>query len=104
METKYKILVVGRNPHMMAAVLETLRAEGYQALGASTVEEALAHFSIGGFDGVIIGRGVDGASRSLLHASLLEHDPAIQIFDIGPDQVIATLQSHFPLPKTNSES
>ncbi|WP_030203862.1 hypothetical protein [Streptomyces sp. NRRL S-87] len=59
-----RTLVLGRTPSRLAAVLETLHADGFDAQGVSTDEEALALLATGTFGVLIIGGGVGPESRA----------------------------------------
>ncbi|MFG3660900.1 hypothetical protein [Streptomyces sp. NPDC047706] len=61
-----RTLVLGRTPARVAAVLTTLRADGFDAEGVSTDEEARKHLETGEFGVLIIGGGVGPDSRAEL--------------------------------------
>ncbi|MEU0966440.1 hypothetical protein ABZ357_13885 [Streptomyces sp. NPDC005917] len=61
-----RTLVLGRTPARVTAVLATLRADGFDAEGVSTDEEALKLLETGEFKVLIIGGGVGPASRAAI--------------------------------------
>lgn len=71
--TTMRTLVLGRTPARVTAVLATLRADGFEAEGASTDEEALTLLRTGEFGVLIIGGGVGPASRAAIRAFAAEH-------------------------------
>lgn len=71
--TTMRTLVLGRTPARVTAVLATLRADGFDAQGVSTDEEALTLLRTGEFGVLIIGGGVGPASRSAIRAFAAEH-------------------------------
>ncbi|GAA2652794.1 hypothetical protein GCM10010400_05600 [Streptomyces aculeolatus] len=68
-----RTLVLGRSPDRVAAVLATLRADGFDAEGASTDDEARAMLAGDGFGVLIIGGGVEPDSRAALKEFAAEH-------------------------------
>lgn len=71
--TTMRTLVLGRTPARVTAVLATLRADGFDAQGVSTDEEALTLLRTGEFGVLIIGGGVGPASRAAIRAFATEH-------------------------------
>ncbi|GGT04633.1 hypothetical protein [Streptomyces chromofuscus] len=68
-----RTLVLGRTPARVTAVLETLRADGFDAEGTSTDEEARKLLETGQFGVLIIGGGVEPDSRAALKKLAAEH-------------------------------
>ncbi|MCA1221004.1 hypothetical protein [Streptomyces sp. 8L] len=68
-----RTLVLGRMPARVAEVLATLRADGFDAEGTSTDEEAGKLLATGEFGVLIIGGGVEGDSRKAVKALAAEH-------------------------------
>ncbi|WP_181791051.1 hypothetical protein [Streptomyces phytophilus] len=68
-----RTLVLGRSPDRVAAVLATLRADGFDAEGVSTDDEARALLAGDGFGVLIIGGGVGPDSRAALKEYAAEH-------------------------------
>ncbi|GGL46501.1 hypothetical protein [Nocardia jinanensis] len=61
-----KILVVGRIRERVEAALAVLRAEGFDAVGATEDDEATAYIQSASFTDLVIGAGVPRSSRSAL--------------------------------------
>ncbi|WP_338693288.1 hypothetical protein V2W30_02600 [Streptomyces sp. Q6] len=61
-----RTLVLGRTPSRVTEVLATLRADGFDAEGVSSDEEARKLLEAEGFGVLIIGGGVEPASRTAL--------------------------------------
>ncbi|MEV7321301.1 hypothetical protein [Streptomyces sp. NPDC093970] len=59
-----RTLVLGRTPARVRAVLATLRADGFEAEGVSTDDEARSLLATGEFGVLIIGGGVGPESRA----------------------------------------
>ncbi|MER6463660.1 hypothetical protein AB0D30_09655 [Streptomyces sp. NPDC048409] len=59
-----RTLVLGRTPARVTAVLATLRADGFDAEGVSTDDEARRLLGTGEFGVLIIGGGVGPRSRA----------------------------------------
>ncbi|MFB7711968.1 hypothetical protein [Streptomyces sp. NPDC056105] len=61
-----RTLVLGRTPARVTEVLATLRADGFDAEGVSTDEEALKLLETEEFGVLIIGGGVEPESRAAI--------------------------------------
>lgn len=61
-----RILVVGRHPDLMAKVLGLLESAGYVAVGALADDEAIQSMNSSMSDALLLGGGVESASRRLL--------------------------------------
>ncbi|OON79187.1 hypothetical protein [Streptomyces tsukubensis] len=61
-----KTLVLGRMPARVTEVLATLRADGFDAEGVSTDEEARKLLETGEFGVLIVGGGVESDSRAAI--------------------------------------
>ncbi|MGW7419007.1 hypothetical protein ACWGJB_02860 [Streptomyces sp. NPDC054813] len=59
-----RTLVLGRTPARVTAVLATLHADGFDAEGVSTDDEARKLLATGEFEVLIIGGGVGPESRA----------------------------------------
>ncbi|MEV0581026.1 hypothetical protein [Streptomyces sp. NPDC050392] len=68
-----RTLVLGRTPARVTDVLATLRADGFDAEGVSTDEEARKLLAAGEFGVLIIGGGVEPDSRAALKEFAAEH-------------------------------
>lgn len=68
-----KTLVLGRSPARVTEVLDTLRADGFDAEGVSTDEEARKLLEAEEFGVLIIGGGVEPDSRAAISEFAAEH-------------------------------
>ncbi|MFF5406768.1 hypothetical protein ACFY8K_28665 [Streptomyces misionensis] len=68
-----RTLVLGRTPARVAEVLATLRADGFDAEGVSTDEEARKLLEGQEFGVLIIGGGVEPDSRAAIKEFAVEH-------------------------------
>ncbi|MFZ3562565.1 MULTISPECIES: hypothetical protein [unclassified Streptomyces] len=68
-----KTLVLGRTPARVTEVLSTLHADGFEAEGVSTDDEARGLLETGQFAVLIIGGGVGPESRVALREFAAEH-------------------------------
>ncbi|MFJ8750137.1 hypothetical protein ACIREO_12515 [Streptomyces sp. NPDC102441] len=68
-----RTLVLGRAPARVTEVLATLRADGFEAEGVSTDEEARKLLEAEEFGVLIIGGGVEPASRAAIKEFAAEH-------------------------------
>ncbi len=67
--TPPRILVVGRHPEIMARVEALLASAGYRHLGALTDDQALAAIAREAPDALLLGGGVEPASRATVSAA-----------------------------------
>lgn len=68
-----RTLVLGRTPARVAAVLDTLRADGFDADGVSTDDEARTLLETEAFGVLIIGGGVGPESRAAMKECAARH-------------------------------
>jgi DNA-binding response OmpR family regulator len=66
-------------------VIQALQDQGYDATGVSTDDEALAQASEGRFDALVIGGGVEPASREVISAAFRAAWPEIKVIHAHPD-------------------
>jgi PleD family two-component response regulator len=95
MEQIKKVLVIGRHPAMLKNVLELLKEKGYDTVGASTNEAAIAAFREGTIQAVVIGGGVDAESRTLFHTLFKDINPSAGIIDAHPETILPQLKAFF---------
>lgn len=88
-----KILVIGRHPDMLKRVIRMLKEHHYDAIGATTNEEALQKFKTERPLAVLIGGGVDGESRDMFHQRF---SPAAKVINAHPMTVLKELKAAFP--------
>jgi len=68
-----RTLVLGRTPARVTEVVATLRADGFDAEGVTTDEEARKQLEAEEFGVLIIGGGVESESRAAIKEFGLEH-------------------------------
>jgi DNA-binding NtrC family response regulator len=95
MDTTKTVLVIGRHADMLVRVTTMLRANGYNASGAATNQEAMALFSTGHFKVVLIGGGVDEGSRELFRLEFTRQQPGVQVLDAHPQTILRQLETAF---------
>lgn len=91
-----KVLIIGRHADMLQKITEMSNQHGYSAIGKMTNEEAISAFKSELMDAVIIGGGVDSASRDLFHLEFPKINPKVKIIDAHPQTVLSDLKSAFP--------
>lgn len=96
MESKVKVLVIGRHADMLARITGLLQQNGYDAIGKTTNHEALEAFRAAPAQAIIIGGGVDFESRQWFHSELPKINPAVKIIDAHPQTVLSDLKAMFP--------
>lgn len=94
METK-KILVIGRHAHMLQNVMNLLNNNGYMAYGETDNQKAIATFKTAGVHAVIIGGGVDDASRRYFEETFRQLQPRVKIIYAHPHSVLMDVQQAF---------
>lgn len=72
-----------------------LSQHGYHAVGSLTNDEALNAFKTEHIDAVIIGGGVDAASRDLFHHEFPKINPKVKVIDAHPQTVLQDLREAF---------
>ncbi len=89
------LLVIGRHPDILHTVTDRLEKAGYRVTGALTDEEATAAFAEQQFNGVVIGGGVEHASRAALKASFSRTNPGIPIIEVsgGPFNLLSQVEA-----------
>lgn len=95
MDSTKTVLVIGRHPEMLVRVTGMLRANGYNASGARTNEEAIAVFQAADFKAVAIGGGVDNKSRDFFHREFPRKQPGVRVIDAHPQTILAELEKVF---------
>ena len=79
-----KILVIGRHQDLMLKILAVIKAEGFQAIGCLTNEEAFEVFNSILPEVVLIGGGVDRDSRQLFHEEFIKASHSTKVIDVYP--------------------
>lgn len=85
------ILILGRHPDLLARAVAMADAAGFTGVGALTDEEALQQLRETRPIAVVIGGGVEAASRRRMHEAAGRQRPAPRVFDVvgGPAGVAA---------------
>jgi hypothetical protein len=60
------VLVIGRGPLVVTAVVHALHDHAIEAVGVTTDADATAHLNLGGVTALVIGGGVERRSRQAL--------------------------------------
>lgn len=94
METK-KILVIGRHTHLLQNVINLLHDNGYMAFGETENDKAIATFAAEKMKVVVIGGGVDEASRQLFENTFTSQQPGVKIIHAHPHTVLQDVQNAF---------
>ncbi|GAB4048811.1 hypothetical protein [Spirosoma litoris] len=94
--TNKKVLLIGRNPNVLANLALALRDDGFVVKTTSAIEQASQDFNAADFDVVAFGRGIDVATNAALRASFLEQNPTALFVD-GLAPVISLLVKQIKL-------
>ncbi|QDK77639.1 hypothetical protein EXU85_03130 [Spirosoma sp. KCTC 42546] len=94
------VLLIGRNPNVLANLASALTEEGFLVKTTSQVEQASQNFNATDFDVIAFGRGIDAATNTTLRASFLHQNPAILFVD-GLAPVIPLLVKQIKLELAN---
>jgi hypothetical protein len=86
------ILIIGRHQFIMDRVIPLLKEHNYNAFGVATDEEAIDFVKNNKVDAVLIGGGVEDASRKLFHTEFITINPNIKIIDASPKTVLEDLK------------
>lgn len=97
-----RILLIGRNPAILASLASALTEEGFVVKTTNRVEQASQDFNAADFTVIAFGRGVDGATNAALRASFLEQNPAIRFVD-GLAPVIPLLVKQIKLALSDKQ-
>jgi CheY-like chemotaxis protein len=89
------ILVIGRHADMLEMVKNLLIKNGYNAIGATTDSDALELFRNNPVDAVLIGGGVESASRAWFGDVFSGLNPLIKIINAHPQTVLSELRAIF---------
>jgi len=89
------VLIIGRHPGMLEKVKNLLRQNGYNPFGAVTDEEAINLFKHSEIAAVVIGGGVEFASREYFRNEFSKLNPGIKIIDGHPQTVLHDLKKVF---------
>lgn len=76
-----RVLLLGRSPEVMEAVLQELEDAGIRAAGSTAPERALEEFDVSQYALVALGGGLKGALGDSLKAAFAERNPALAFLD-----------------------
>lgn len=85
-------LVVAREQRTLDAVLAVLRGDGFDAVGTTSDDEVLARLEAGGVMAVVIGGGVEQASREALRQLAATHHATVIEGALGDRDVKTYIQ------------
>ena len=87
-----RIGIIGRHPGLLDTALDTARASGHAPLGTTSDAEAFAWIEAGRIDALVIGGGVEAASRAALTTACAAS--GVQVVDVfGPGNLRTALAS-----------
>jgi hypothetical protein len=87
-----KIGILGRQPAMMQRALALAAAAGHEAIGELSDAALARHLEGGALQALIIGGGVEPASREAMRALAATHGVRV-LEPAGPDQLPALLSA-----------
>ncbi len=87
---RHRVLVVGRDPARMRRALRLLEEVKLDAVGALDDADAVAQIETGGFDAVLIGGGVEDASRAMLKEVAMSSPDHLPCVDVAGHRLIAS--------------
>ncbi|GAB3785094.1 hypothetical protein GCM10028818_46240 [Spirosoma horti] len=76
-----RILLIGRNPIVLANLSAALTNEGFEVQTTGLVEQASKQFDAIDFDLIAFGRGIDEEMKALLKADFLTKKPTVHFID-----------------------
>lgn len=88
-----RTLVIARGQRALDAVLAVLRGDGFDAFGTTADDEALAQLEAGDIMAVIIGGGVEQASRESLRQAAEAHHATVIEGALGNRDVQTYIQT-----------
>ncbi len=89
-----RVLLVGRNPELMAWAIDQLRANEFDVKGSTDIGTCFSLMTKETFDVIAVGGGIDTVTRATVHAagdSLNSHPLVIDIF--GPANLLPKLNA-----------
>lgn len=79
--TNKKVLLIGRNPTVLANLESALMDEGFSVETTSLIERASQEFNAADFDLIAFGRGIDAPTNARLRDSFSAQNPTIHFVD-----------------------
>ncbi|WP_055589529.1 hypothetical protein [Peterkaempfera griseoplana] len=99
MSDKKNVLVLGRERHLVDASTDLIEANGFNAVGVTRDEEALALLDTGRFIAVLVGSGVEWESRPPVHQHAAPHGTAVLQAQRIPMQTVQDHVRHVIVPR-----
>lgn len=88
------VLILGRHLAMLQNAIQRLTQEGYVATGYTTDAETIQALQTGAIDLVVIGGGVEVASRNQIKAVADQMTPPPQVVEVyGPQHLIEAVNA-----------
>lgn len=97
------VLLIGRNPTVLANLASALTDEGFNVKTTDRVEQAGQDFDAADFDLIAFGRGVDEMTNATLRKTFLAQNPGIYLVD-GLAPVIPLLVKQIKLTLADKPS
>jgi DNA-binding NtrC family response regulator len=91
-----KILVIGSKAKTLEIFTGILHQHNYKVKSTLLNDDTINAFKSDTCDAVIIGGGVDAASRIMFHAEFPKINPAVKVIDAKPATVLTSLKKAFP--------
>lgn len=95
MNTKRKVLVIGRHPEILEKVKLLLQSNGYNVFGVTENAEAVQVFIETKPEALVIGGGVDLESRNYFLQEFKRINSDVKILDAHPQTILTDLQKLF---------
>lgn len=93
------VLVLGRERHLVDASTGIIEANGFRAVGVTADEEALALLDTGQFSAVLVGSGVEYASRPPVRQHAAAHGTTVLEAQRVPGQTVQDHVRHVIVPQ-----
>lgn len=87
-----RLLLLGKNPNVMARLLAELQAQGIPAVGSTAPERATTEFDAGQLDVIGLGGGFSDAERQELKCAFQLQNPAVLLVDLAAATAVAQLR------------
>ncbi|MFI5688213.1 hypothetical protein [Streptomyces sp. NPDC051636] len=99
MSNEKNVLVLGRERHLVDASTDIIEANGFNAVGVTRDEEALALLDTGRFIAVLVGSGVEWESRPPVHQHAAPHGTVVLEARRIPMQTVQDHVRHVIVPR-----
>lgn len=103
-----RVLLIGRDPLVLETVVRELKQAGLAVSGTNRVAEAAQDFHARDFELIVLGGGVDQATRSALRQAFAEQNPKARLLDafapVATRQILAALKTPAPEPAVDLDA